>query len=369
MSSKSTSTSKSSSTPNAATASLFNPLFQSAKGLLDQPFKGYEDELSAGMNETQIGARDLFSAGKGAETLGQAKTGARGLIDYNPMEVTAGQFAGSDLGPYMNPYEDQVVQGALGDVERQRAQAINGGSGDFTKAGAWGGSRHGVADSLTNEAALRTAANTSGTLRSQGFDRAAGLLGDDLARKTQADLANQSADLSGAGVRAGAAGLLGSFADQEQGMALRDVEAMNTLGSQEQALEQSDLDRQYQEFLREYEDRFKRAGGQMGLIGSIPGLFAGATTKGKQTQSTSPNWTQIAGTAAQAASMFSDARLKTDVRFVGEIAGRRWYDYRYVWDADTVHRGVMAQELLATDPEAVSMHETGYLMVDYGKLH
>jgi hypothetical protein len=65
----------------------------------------------------------------------------------------------------------------------------------------------------------------------------------------------------------------------------------------------------------------------------------------------------------------SDIRLKTDIAPAGERNGHAWYTYRYVWDdVGTVRSGVMAQEVMATHPEAVLTHPLGFLMVDYSKL-
>lgn len=65
---------------------------------------------------------------------------------------------------------------------------------------------------------------------------------------------------------------------------------------------------------------------------------------------------------------FSDERLKEDIKRVGQTdAGIPVYTYRYKGDG-TIHMGVMAQEVLKDNPDAVRMHESGYLMVDYGKV-
>ncbi len=80
----------------------------------------------------------------------------------------------------------------------------------------------------------------------------------------------------------------------------------------------------------------------------------------------------LASAAAMAAMYFwSDARLKKDLRFVGENRGVRLWDFRYVWDADNapLHRGVLAQELLGGPyAHAVAMQPNGYFAVHYGAL-
>jgi hypothetical protein len=65
-------------------------------------------------------------------------------------------------------------------------------------------------------------------------------------------------------------------------------------------------------------------------------------------------------------SLFSDSRLKENVKRIGETdGGTPIYTYNYVWGGPT-QMGVMAQE---APEDAVSEHESGYLMVDYGKVY
>lgn len=64
-------------------------------------------------------------------------------------------------------------------------------------------------------------------------------------------------------------------------------------------------------------------------------------------------------------SLFSDARLKTNVVRIGATdAGQPIYSYQYIWGGPT-HIGVMAQE---SPQDAVSMHESGFMMVDYSRV-
>jgi len=67
-------------------------------------------------------------------------------------------------------------------------------------------------------------------------------------------------------------------------------------------------------------------------------------------------------------SMFSDRRLKEDVERVGQTDdGTPIYTYRYKAGGPT-QMGVMAQDVEKTNPDAVTMHPSGYRMVDYGKV-
>jgi hypothetical protein len=84
-------------------------------------------------------------------------------------------FGAADIAKFYNPYEEQVVQGALGDIERTRLMQEQANRDQATRARAFGGSRQGVVTGMTNEAALRQAATTGAQLRSAGFTQAANL--------------------------------------------------------------------------------------------------------------------------------------------------------------------------------------------------
>lgn len=71
----------------------------------------------------------------------------------------------------------------------------------------------------------------------------------------------------------------------------------------------------------------------------------------------------VLGTAA----MYSDRRLKTDIKKVGKTDdGQKIYAYRYKGDR-RMHLGLMAQEVQRKKPEAVTKDALGFRMVDYGK--
>jgi len=109
---------------------------------------------------------------------------ARQFAGFNPL-YTAGEqqvtnealtpFTGESIQQFMNPYENEVVQRALADVggslETQRLKDRQAA----TAARAFGGSRQGVQESLTNAAAIKQAADTAAQMRAAGYGQAAGL--------------------------------------------------------------------------------------------------------------------------------------------------------------------------------------------------
>ncbi len=88
---------------------------------------------------------------------------------------------------YMNPYEQQVIQGTLGDIERARQGQISAEGARATAAKAFGGTRQAVTRSLVDEAALRNAGNLAAQLRQGGFTQAQnlGLSQEDLRRQLE----------------------------------------------------------------------------------------------------------------------------------------------------------------------------------------
>jgi hypothetical protein len=102
----------------------------------------------------------------------------------------------SGIAKYQNPYQSDVVNSTMADLERQRQIAQVNDASQATAAHAFGGSRSGVTSALTNEAAGRTAASTFANLNQQGFDTAAQLSEADANRAMAAGQANQGADLN-----------------------------------------------------------------------------------------------------------------------------------------------------------------------------
>ena len=77
-----------------------------------------------------------------------------------------------DVSQYYNPYESQVVGNTLADIERSRLMAQNQLGAQATQAGAYGGSRQGIAEAETNRAYADQAARTAAQLRQQGYTQA-----------------------------------------------------------------------------------------------------------------------------------------------------------------------------------------------------
>ena len=247
-----------------------------------------ESNLNSGVQQMaapQQGGYNVNTAS--AQGLQQAQQGAAAEMGYRPMAVnssgygstqvgptgySAAQMSGANLDPYMNPYENQVVQQSLDDLERSRLMAQNVGGAQAGAANAFGGSRQGIAEAETNRAFADQAARTASGLRQAGYDRSTQLAGQDIAalnqarqygagasnqaslsnqaainqarqfgstQNMQAQLANQAAGLSGSQQRLSAGSQLGNLSNLGFGMGQTIQGRMDQQGALQQALQQN----------------------------------------------------------------------------------------------------------------------------------
>jgi hypothetical protein len=243
-----------------------------AEGLGVRQFADFTGDY--GLAEAQL--KNLGLGGKGQQTTDEAARLAMIEAGFTPQQIAAaqanrgavqdvtGQLGSQYMGAYFNPYEEQVVQGTLGDIERSRQMQDVADRARAVQSRAFGGSRQGVQSALTNEAALRQAGTTAAGLRQAGFAQAAQFGQSDAARQLQAQmanqgvsltleqanaqlrqqaaLANQQAGISGAGLRQSAISQLGQLGAQQQNLGLTGANAVMLAQMERQKLEQQRLD-------------------------------------------------------------------------------------------------------------------------------
>lgn len=108
-------------------------------------------------------------------------------------QAAAAQANMANIGQYMNPYTSEVIDASMADLEKARQRASQQIGQQATAAKAFGGSRQGIAEAISNAEFGDTAGRTIAQLRAQGFDTAANLMQQDVARQQQAGLSNQAA--------------------------------------------------------------------------------------------------------------------------------------------------------------------------------
>ena len=245
MSKGGTTTSTSSIDPQIKEAFLAN--FQQAQGVAGalpvQQFAGYNPLYQAG--EEALVNTGLAGPGISGTDLA-AQMAAYGGV-YQPAAITAQQTNLGMTGPgsiasFMNPYTSMVRENALGDLESARRAAIQQTGERANAARAFGGSRQGVAEALTNQGFAKQAATLGTTLNEQAFNQAMAMQQADIARQSAADIANQQAGLQGAQLRLGGASQLGNLAAQQQALRLSGAQAVMGAGGARQAMDQQQMD-------------------------------------------------------------------------------------------------------------------------------
>lgn len=164
------------------------------------------------------------------EQAAQAQRGAlAGTVTSGMTPI--GTVAGTSMTPYMNPYTTNVINQSMADLERQRLMQQNAIGAQASAAGAFGGSRQGVAEALTNEAFARQGGQLAANLRQQGFGQAQQMAQQDIQnRLAQAQLGMQGA------------AQLGALGGQSFGFGQQIQSGLAQQGMQQQALMQAIID-------------------------------------------------------------------------------------------------------------------------------
>jgi hypothetical protein len=231
--------------PDIKRAFLSN--FQNAQGvagaLPTQQFAGFNPMYQAG--EEALVNTALAGPGIAGTDLA-AQMAAYGGVYQPDMQVAGqanlGMTGPGSIGSYMNPYTSQVRQNALADLESSRQMAIQNTGERAMQAKAFGGSRQGVAEGITNLGFAKQAGTLGTQLNENAFNQAVQLQAADLARTQQAAAANQAAGLSGAELRLRGAGQLGGLAAQQQALRLGGAQAVMGAGGVRQAADQQQMD-------------------------------------------------------------------------------------------------------------------------------
>ena len=233
-----------------------------ASNLGARKFAGFTPDWMSGAGM----ARQFAGAGQDALNLGLGAAG--GVAGYTPQTMP-----GMDRSAYMNPYMDQVADRTMLDMDRQR-QLMQQGIGDqAARGGAFGGSRHGVAEAETNRGFGDLFGNQMAQLRMAGFDNASGLMQGDANRAMQ----GQQLNLAGAG-------MLGQLGSLQQNLGLTGASALQNLGSQQQQFSQQQMDAirnlpmEQQQYIMQVMQANPGGGGGMINTGGTPGSsgFLGA---------------------------------------------------------------------------------------------
>ncbi|HTK33865.1 MAG TPA: hypothetical protein VL358_01090 [Caulobacteraceae bacterium] len=188
------------------TNQIMNLLSQSPSSFVagPSPLQTTQFDLAGGLG--QQGAGWLTQAANLANGAGGANTALYG--GYNPAMMSAATIGGPSLasttdaqaqtayggiGNYFNPFQSQVANTTLQQLNQANQMALNDVGSGAILAGQYGGSRQGVAQGLTNSQFQQNAANALANLNLQGFNTALGASNNDAERAQQVSLANAAA--------------------------------------------------------------------------------------------------------------------------------------------------------------------------------
>ena len=134
-----------------------NPYLQGAVGGVNQAATDAQNQ--ALYAQGMIGQAGQFG-------MDSASAGQAGLFG------SAAQYDPNSAQAYMNPYETQVIDQTMADMQRASDIARQGDSARAVGAGAFGGSRSGIVDSERGRNLLDQQAKMAGGLRAQGYGQA-----------------------------------------------------------------------------------------------------------------------------------------------------------------------------------------------------
>ena len=293
----------------------------------DKPYQGFTGQRIAQLDPMETQAAGIYQN----QILPQSgQLAAIGAQTYDTATAQA----------YANPYEDQVISGALGDLREAYGQTQKSMNASAIGAGAFGGSRQGIENVLGAERFIDSAGDTSARLRQAGFESGANRFMQD--RATQLGAAQSQINALGQ-TSAGLAGF----------------------GAQARGIEQAGLAEGYRDFIEEREYGAGQVKQMIGALSGAPIRSYGEERSGYTgipVQGASP-FGQIAG-AVTTGMALSDMRLKEDINLVGKSpSGINIYTFKYKGN-DKKYQGVMAHQV----PHVSSVNDDGYLMVDYNKL-
>lgn len=210
-----------------AQQAMYEDLYRRSQGIAAQPFVPYTGKRVAGFSPDQLRAfqatRGMFEAGQQYDPLG--------TLSQLGQQPTPGLLQ-ADIGAYQSPYQQQVIDQTMADIQRQSDIAQQLAQSRAIKAGAFGGSRSALLETEATRPYIEQQARTSAALRQAGFEQAQ--------RAAEADIERQMRD------RQFQAGIQ----QQLLGEQYRSLGLLGGIGGQQQLLQQRALDVPYGEFQR-----------------------------------------------------------------------------------------------------------------------
>jgi hypothetical protein len=356
-----TTTSQSSSSPPPQVMADYQGLVNRATNAANTPYQQYPGELVAPLStQTQQGLGQVAQYAGAAQPFYNAAAGAT-MAAATPVSPT--QFSPGQVGQYMNPYTQSVIDATQAQFNNQNQQAGQFLNSQNISSGAFGGDRAGVSQAILANQQQTAQAPVIAGLYNQNYNQAlsefntqqgVGLQAQAFNNQQLGQMANQ---LSGIGTASQAAGLQGAQANLQAGI----------IPQQEQQQIDTSL---YNQYLQQQAYPFQTTG-WLGNIVEGTGSLSGGTGQSSTTTPVGSPISQGLGMAQSGLGILgnlmtmSDREAKENIKAVGKtFDGQTIYRFNYKGDPRT-QIGLIAQETAKTHPEAVGQHD-GLRTVNYG---
>ena len=233
----------------------------------------------AGLSPTQISAMNLAQQGIGSfqpflQAAQAAQTAGLGTIGAGAQTVAGAEFVPTQatLDRFMDPYQQNVTQEALKEIDRQQQIAENRLAGQAVRAGAFGGSRFGVAQSelARNAADLRSRRIFEDLSRNFQQAQAAAR-----AANQQRIQAGQVFGQLGRGT-SGIGGAMAGLGAQQQALQRQDVGQLLGIGGLQQQQAQRELDVRTANLAAMENAPFQQLSAGAGILQQLPGIGGGS---------------------------------------------------------------------------------------------
>jgi hypothetical protein len=245
----------------------------------------------------------LNLAGQGIAQ-GQATTQAA----QNLLGGVTGAPTQAQLDPYLNPFQQQVIDQTMQELDRRGATAQQDLAGQAQQAGAFGGSRFGVQGAELGRGLQDARAQALTQLNQQNYGQAMQGFQNQMERERLAGLGIGALGQQYGGFGQQMAGLGQQYAGlgaQEQAMAGQDIQSLLGIGGMQRQREQQIFDMQRQNALQTMYEPYQR----LGFYGDI--LAQAPTSQQVIPTATSPSvspWQQAIGTGVGALAGIAGAR-------------------------------------------------------------
>lgn len=335
----------------------------SSTGDLGSIYKDYLSGLSGITDQSSQGVNNLLNQSTQGTSgaLSGYQNAAGGGLNFSTQDIVdaAGSLYDNDL------VQNQINAANKTIDETLKEQTFTGIDRDATASGNMGSSRAGIAQAIASRDAADRKATNANTITANAYNNAINTAANTLSGNRDTQLSGIGGMLNTGSSAAGQASnytnsLMSSLAPLLEGAQLN--QSITAAGQADKIGERDYLANLIQQYY-------------LPTAAGIGGL-GGQSTGTSQTPGTSTFNSLLSG-ASSAASIynaFSDIRLKENIQFTGSRNGINYYKWDWTDEAKAIvgnqgTEGVLAQEVMADYPDAVSMDDSGFLKVDYSKLH